>query len=93
MYWSMSQQLTHHTSNGCRVNSDMMGSGTISDLLKIVLVLCYYLGVENPQKMSDNTERKFINDNDTVYERFCQTVMYALVLRISSKYYLLCTRK
>jgi fumarylacetoacetase len=31
MYWTMSQQLTHHTSNGCRVNSgDMMGSGTIS---------------------------------------------------------------
>jgi fumarylacetoacetase len=31
LYWSMSQQLTHHTSNGCRVNSgDMMGSGTIS---------------------------------------------------------------
>jgi hypothetical protein len=28
MYWSMSQQLAHHTSNGCRVNSgDMMGSG------------------------------------------------------------------
>jgi fumarylacetoacetase len=27
----MNQQLTHHTSNGCRVNSgDMMGSGTIS---------------------------------------------------------------
>ena len=33
LYWSMSQQLAHHTSNGCRVNSgDMMGSGTISGL-------------------------------------------------------------
>src|SRR5690606_17380083 len=31
MYWSMSQQLAHHTVNGCRVNSgDLMGSGTIS---------------------------------------------------------------
>ena len=31
MYWTMSQQLAHHTINGCRVNSgDMMGSGTIS---------------------------------------------------------------
>ena len=31
MYWSMAQQLAHHTINGCRVNSgDMMGSGTIS---------------------------------------------------------------
>ena len=31
MYWNMSQQLAHHTVNGCPVNSgDMMGSGTIS---------------------------------------------------------------
>src|SRR5690606_13299994 len=30
MYWSMAQQLAHHTVNGCRVNSgDLMGSGTI----------------------------------------------------------------
>ena len=31
MYWSMAQQLTHHTVNGCNLRSgDMMGSGTIS---------------------------------------------------------------
>ncbi len=31
MYWSMAQQLAHHTVNGCRVNTgDLMGSGTIS---------------------------------------------------------------
>jgi fumarylacetoacetase len=30
MYWTMSQQLTHHTSNGCVNSGDMMGSGTIS---------------------------------------------------------------
>ena len=31
LYWNMSQQLAHHTVNGCPVNSgDMMGSGTIS---------------------------------------------------------------
>ncbi|MGI9545624.1 MAG: fumarylacetoacetase, partial [Flavobacteriaceae bacterium] len=31
MYWTMAQQLAHHTVNGCKVNSgDMMGSGTIS---------------------------------------------------------------
>jgi fumarylacetoacetase len=29
MYWTMSQQLTHHTSNGCLNSGDMMGSGTI----------------------------------------------------------------
>ncbi len=31
MYWTMAQQLAHHTSNGCKVLSgDLMGSGTIS---------------------------------------------------------------
>lgn len=69
MYWSMSQQLAHHTSNGCRVNSgDMMGSGTISgptpDSFGSMLELTW--GGKNPLIMSDGTERKFINDNDTV---------------------------
>jgi fumarylacetoacetase len=31
MYWTMAQQLAHHTVNGCKINSgDLMGSGTIS---------------------------------------------------------------
>lgn len=69
MYWSMCQQLTHHTSNGCRVNSgDMMGSGTISgpteDSFGSMLELTW--GGQKPIKMSDGSERKFINDNDTV---------------------------
>lgn len=69
MYWSMSQQLAHHTSNGCRVNSgDMMGSGTISgstpDSFGSMLELTW--GGKNPLKMTDGSERKFINDNDTV---------------------------
>ncbi|WP_281322266.1 fumarylacetoacetase [Flavobacterium aestivum] len=69
MYWTMSQQLTHHTSNGCRVNSgDMMGSGTISgptpDSYGSMLELTW--GGKNPIQLSDGTERKFINDGDTV---------------------------
>ena len=76
MYWSMSQQLTHHTSNGCRVNSgDMMGSGTISgpteDSYGSMLELTW--SGKNPLKMNDGSERKFINDNDTVTMKgFCQ---------------------
>ncbi len=76
MYWSMCQQLTHHTSNGCRVNSgDMMGSGTISgpteDSYGSMLELTW--GGKNPIKMNDGSERKFINDNDTVIMKgFCQ---------------------
>lgn len=31
MYWTMKQQLSHHTSNGCNIRAgDLMGSGTIS---------------------------------------------------------------
>lgn len=31
LYWSMAQQLAHHTSNGCNLNvGDLMASGTIS---------------------------------------------------------------
>ncbi len=76
MYWNMSQQLAHHTINGCNVNSgDLMGSGTISgptpDSYGSMLELTWR--GEKPLKLSDGTERKFINDNDTVILKgFCQ---------------------
>jgi fumarylacetoacetase len=76
MYWSMSQQLAHHTSNGCRVNSgDMMGSGTISgptpNSYGSMLELTW--NGKNPIVMKDGSERKFINDNDTVIMKgFCK---------------------
>ncbi|MEY2692147.1 MAG: Fumarylacetoacetase [Bacteroidota bacterium] len=76
MYWSMSQQLAHHTSNGCRVNSgDMMGSGTISgptpSSYGSMLELTW--GGKNPVQLADGSERKFINDNDTVIMKgYCE---------------------
>ena len=76
LYWTMSQQLAHHTSNGCRIYSgDMMGSGTISgsnpDSYGSMLELTW--GGKNPITVSDGTERKFINDNDTVIMTgFCE---------------------
>jgi fumarylacetoacetase len=76
MYWTMNQQLTHHTSNGCRLNSgDMMGSGTISGPTKESYgsMLEITWGGKNPIQLNDGTERKFINDNDTVIMKgFCQ---------------------
>jgi fumarylacetoacetase len=75
MYWTMSQQLAHHTINGCRINSgDMMGSGTISgptpDSFGSMLELTW--GGQNPITLKDGTERKFIQDNDNVIIRgFC----------------------
>lgn len=76
MYWSMAQQLAHHTVNGCRVNSgDLMGSGTISgptpDSFGSMLELTW--GGKNPITLKDGSERKFINDGDTVIMRgYCQ---------------------
>lgn len=76
LYWTMSQQLAHHTINGCRINSgDMMGSGTISgpteDSFGSMLELTW--GGQKPITMKDGSERKFINDGDTVIMRgYCQ---------------------
>lgn len=72
MYWNMSQQLAHHTINGCPVNSgDMMGSGTISgptpDSYGSMLEITWR--GSKPITMKDGTERKFINDMDTVIMR------------------------
>lgn len=69
MYWNMCQQLAHHTVNGCNVNTgDMMASGTISgpesheygSMLEIS-----WQGTKSVV-MTDGTERKFIQDGDTV---------------------------
>lgn len=72
MYWNMAQQLAHHTVNGCNVRcGDMMGSGTISgptpNSYGSMLELAWK-GTK-PLQMSDGTERKFIQDNDTVIMR------------------------
>lgn len=69
MYWNMSQQLAHHTVNGCNLNvGDMMASGTISgkeeNSFGSMLELSW--GGSKPIKLNDGTERKFIEDGDTV---------------------------
>lgn len=69
MYWNMNQQLAHHTVNGCNINcGDMLASGTISgpnegsfgSMLEIS-----WKG-SKPVKMPDGTQRKFIQDGDSV---------------------------
>lgn len=72
MYWSMAQQLAHHTVNGCNIRcGDLMGSGTISgetpDSFGSMLELSW--GGKNPILLSDGTERKFMEDNDTIIMR------------------------
>ncbi|MHA7944755.1 fumarylacetoacetase [Formosa sp. 3Alg 14/1] len=76
MYWNMSQQLAHHTINGCPVNSgDLMGSGTISGPTPESLGSMLELTVKGtkPITLKDGTERNFINDYDTVVMRgYCE---------------------
>ncbi|MEO0471143.1 MAG: fumarylacetoacetase [Bacteroidota bacterium] len=72
MYWNMLQQLAHHTVNGCNVRvGDMLASGTISgkDETSYGSMLEISWAGSKPQKMSDGSERKFINDHDTVIMR------------------------
>ena len=76
MYWNMSQQLAHHTVNGCNVRcGDLMGSGTISgstpDSFGSMLELAWK-GTK-PLAMNDGSERRFIQDGDTITMRgYCQ---------------------
>ncbi|GGF01413.1 fumarylacetoacetate hydrolase [Chishuiella changwenlii] len=69
MYWNMNQQLAHHTINGCNIEvGDLYASGTISgttpnsygSMLEIT-----WRG-ENPLKLNNGDERKFIEDNDSI---------------------------
>ncbi len=69
MYWNISQQLAHHTINGCNINvGDMMASGTISgpteDSFGSMLELSWK-GTK-PVLLEEGGERKFIQDGDSV---------------------------
>jgi len=69
MYWNMAQQLAHHTVNGCNIRcGDLMGSGTISgptpDSYGSMLELAWK-GTK-PLTLSDGSQRRFIQDYDTV---------------------------
>jgi fumarylacetoacetase len=76
LYWSMAQQLAHHTVGGCNMLiGDVCASGTISgkepnsygSMLELT-----WRGTK-PIHLSDGTERKFIQDGDTVtMKAFCK---------------------
>lgn len=72
MYWSMAQQLAHHTSNGCNLEAgDLYASGTISgttpDSLGSMLELAWR--GTHPLLLPDGSERQFLLDGDTVTMR------------------------
>lgn len=72
LYWSMRQQLAHHTVNGCNVQvGDMYASGTISGpspgSFGSLLELSW--NGQKPLRMADESERTFLEDGDTVIMR------------------------
>lgn len=76
MYWTMAQQLAHHTVNGCNVRAgDMMGSGTLSGPTKNSygsMLELSWAGKE-PIQLKDGSTRTFFQDGDNVILRgFCK---------------------
>ncbi|KAI1280619.1 Fumarylacetoacetase [Halotydeus destructor] len=69
MYWSMIQQLTHHTITGCNLNpGDMLASGTISgpteDSFGSMLELSWK--GSKPVTLKDGSTRTFVKDDDVI---------------------------
>ena len=82
MYWNMTQQLAHHSINGCNINAgDIMASGTISgntpETYGSMLELSWK-GTK-PILMPDGSERKFLHDNDNlIMKAHCQAKQYRI---------------
>jgi fumarylacetoacetase len=76
MYWSMAQQLAHHTVSGCNTRvGDLMGSGTISgptaDSCGSLLESTW--NGQRPLKLEEGGERAFLLDGDEITLRgWCQ---------------------
>ncbi|MGB3316389.1 MAG: fumarylacetoacetase [Albidovulum sp.] len=69
MYYSAAQQLAHHTTSGCPMNTgDLLGSGTISgperDSRGSLLELSW--GGKEPVSLDSGGTRSFIEDGDTL---------------------------
>lgn len=69
MYWNINQQLAHQTVNGCNIQvGDLYASGTISGpspgSFGSLLELSW--NGQRPLNMPDGSERKFLEDGDTV---------------------------
>lgn len=76
MYWSIVQQLTHHTVTGCNMRvGDLCGTGTISgptaDSYGSMLELTWR--GEKPIVLPNSEYRKFLEDGDTIVMKgYCQ---------------------
>lgn len=69
LYWSMSQQLAHHSINGCNLRTgDLLGSGTISgnEENAVGCLLEKTLDGQKRFKLPSGQERTYLEDGDTV---------------------------
>ena len=69
LYWSISQQLAHHTITGCNLESgDLLASGTISgptEESRGCMLELTWRGA-NPLKLPNGETRKWLEDGDTL---------------------------
>ncbi len=72
MYWSVAQQIAHHTVNGCNLNvGDVLASGTISgkEPSSFGSLLELTWGGKNPITLPNGETRTFLEDGDTIIIR------------------------
>jgi fumarylacetoacetase len=76
MYWSLKQQLAHHTVNGCNVRpGDLCGTGTISGSTEgsVGSLLEITRNGQEEVNFENEIKRKFIEDGDEiVITGYCQ---------------------
>merc|ERR1711887_237363 len=82
MYWTMKQQLAHHTITGCNMRpGDLLASGTISgpDPSSYGSMLELSWRGSKPISLTGGGERKFLQDGDTVtMTGVCQGEKYSV---------------
>ncbi|MCH8153107.1 MAG: fumarylacetoacetase [Planctomycetes bacterium] len=72
MYWTIAQMLVHHTASGCNLRpGDLLASGTVSGQTEDsrgCLMERTWRG-QNPIRLPDGSDRKFLQDGDEVIIR------------------------
>jgi fumarylacetoacetase len=71
-YWTMAQMVTHHTVNGCNLQTgDLLGSGTLSgpEPAQAGALIELTQGGKLPVTLADGSQRTFLQDGDEVVMR------------------------
>jgi fumarylacetoacetase len=76
LYWTIAQMLSHHSSNGCNLQTgDLMATGTVSGKSKAergCLLELTWRGTE-PIQLPNGEERRFLEDGDEIIMKgFCE---------------------